>query len=96
MAKITSKTRLQGTTPEDNIKPSSEAKQDDIVLAIESISGLEIPVHDYIALTYVAAGNGVGEIETVVYRQDGAGGTIVATLTLSYNGDNEISSITKT
>lgn len=61
----------------------------------EILQGLKIPEFDYIALTYVVAGNGAGEIETVVYKINGASGTIVATLTLSYNGDNAISSITK-
>lgn len=51
---------------------------------------------DYIALTYVAAGNGVGEIETVTYKEGGSGGTTVAVLTLAYNGDDKLSSITKT
>ena len=51
--------------------------------------------YDYIALTYVAAGNGVGEIETVIYKTGGAVGTTVATLTLAYNGDNKLSSTTR-
>lgn len=59
------------------------------------IAGFEIPTHNYIALTYVAAGNGAGEIETVVYKTGGSGGTTVAILTLAYNASNEISSITK-
>jgi len=52
--------------------------------------------YDYIALTYVATGNGEGEVETVTYKTGGSGGTTVATLTLTYNSDNEISSVTKT
>lgn len=51
--------------------------------------------YDYIALTYVAAGNGAGEIETVTYKTGGSGGTTIATLTLAYNASDEISSITK-
>ena len=50
---------------------------------------------DYVALTYVAAGNGAGEIETVVYKTGGSGGTTVATLTLAYNGDNKLTSVTR-
>lgn len=57
--------------------------------------GFEIPVHDYLALTYVAAGNGAGEIETVTYKTGGAGGSTLAVLTLAYNSDDEISTITK-
>ena len=33
-------------------------------MLVQDIAGLYIPQHDYISLTYVAAGNGVGEIET--------------------------------
>ena len=74
----------------------TEAKQDDIITELEKLVGFEIGEYNYIALTYVAAGDGAGEIETVVYRSGGSGGTIVATLTLAYNAANEISSITKT
>lgn len=62
---------------------------------IISPGGLNIPVHDYIALTYVAAGNGAGEIETVVYKSGGAGGSTVATLTLVYDGSDNLSTVTK-
>lgn len=50
---------------------------------------------DYLSLTYVAAGNGTGEIETVVYRTGGAAGTIVATLTLAYDASNRLASVTR-
>jgi len=50
---------------------------------------------DYIALTYVAAGNGAGEVETATYKTGGASGTTVATITLTYNADDEIASITR-
>jgi hypothetical protein len=50
---------------------------------------------DYIALTYVAAGNGEGEIETVVYKEGGSGGTTIATLTLTYDSDNKLTAVTK-
>jgi len=52
--------------------------------------------YDYVALTYVAAGNGAGEVETAIYKTGGSGGSTVATLTLAYNASNEISNITKT
>jgi hypothetical protein len=60
-----------------------------------AVPGLSIPEHDYIALTYVAAGNGAGEIETVTYKQGGAGGDTVAVLTLTYDGNNNLASVTK-
>ena len=50
---------------------------------------------DYIALTYVSVGNGLGEIETATYKTGGAGGSTVAVITLTYNANNEIASVTK-
>jgi len=75
------------------INPATEGKQDDIISKLPGT--LVTSAYDYIALTYVAAGDGVGEIETVTYKTGGSSGTTVATLTLAYNASNEISSITK-
>ena len=47
---------------------------------------------DEIVLTYVAAGNGVGEIETAVYK---LASSTVATLTLSYDSNNRLSGVVK-
>jgi hypothetical protein len=88
MSKITSKVGLLDSL-EASINPATEE-------SLEKLIGFEIPAYDYIALTYVAAGNGAGEIETVVYKSGGSGGSTVATLTLAYAASNEISSITKT
>jgi hypothetical protein len=57
--------------------------------------GLSIPKHDYISLTYVAAGNGIGEISTVTYKQGGSGGQTVATLTLGYDASNRLNAVTR-
>ena len=62
---------------------------------LDKLVGFEIPSHDYIALTYVAAGGGIGEIETVVYKTGGSGGTTVGTLTLAYDGSDNLISITR-
>ena len=52
-----------------------------------------VPVnYDEIEMTYVPSGNGVGEIQTVTYKLDSA---TIATLTLSYNGDNKLSGVAK-
>jgi len=64
-------------------------------MLVKDIAGLYIPSHDYVSMTYVASGNGVGEIETVTYKEGGASGVTVATLTLGYNGSNQLVSITK-
>ncbi len=57
--------------------------------------GLSIPKYDYISLTYVASGNGTGEIQTVTYKQGGSGGQTVATLTLGYDGSNRLNTVTR-
>ena len=58
--------------------------------------GLGIPKYDYITLTYVAAGNGTGEIATVTYKTGGASGITVAALTLGYDANNRLNSVTRT
>jgi len=64
-------------------------------MLVQDIAGLYIPNHDYVSLTYVAGGNGVGEVETITYKVGGASGTTVAVLTLGYNADNKLTSVTK-
>lgn len=58
--------------------------------------GLVPETFDYQALTYVAAGNGAGEVETVTYRTGGAAGTIVATVTLTYDANDNVATVTVT
>ena len=60
-----------------------------------NVANLITQAYDYISLTYVAAGNGAGEIETVTYKTGGAAGTTVATLTLTYDASNRILDITR-
>ena len=55
-----------------------------------NIAGLEIPAHDYIALSYTGA-----NLTGVVYKDGGSGGTTVATLTLAYDGSSNLISVTK-
>ena len=57
--------------------------------------GFKIPQYDYIALTYVAAGDGAGEIETVTYKTGGASGQTVSVLTLGYTSEG-LSTVTRT
>jgi len=60
-----------------------------------NLASLVTEPYDFIQLTYVSAGNGIGEVETVTYRQGGSGGTIVATLTLTYDGSDNLDTITR-
>jgi len=61
---------------------------------MNNVADLVKDPYDYIALTYVAAGNGTGEIETVTYKNGGVGGTTVALLTLTYDASDRIADIT--
>lgn len=57
------------------------------------LGGSLAPVeHDELEITYVTAGNGVGEIETVIYKLATA---TVATLTLSYDASNRLTGVVK-
>ena len=60
---------------------------------VSLFEGFEIGNFDDITITYVAAGNGVGEIETVTYL---LASSTVAVLTLSYNGDDKLSRVQRT
>jgi hypothetical protein len=55
-----------------------------------SLAGLDIPVHDYIDMSYTGS-----NLTGVVYKSGGSGGTTVATLTLGYDGGNNLTSVTK-
>ncbi|MFA5104822.1 MAG: hypothetical protein WC527_06565 [Candidatus Margulisiibacteriota bacterium] len=66
-----------------------------VLTELRKLIGFEIPAYDYIALTYVSSGDGRGEIETVTYKKGGVSGATVAALTLAYNADNEIETITR-
>jgi hypothetical protein len=57
---------------------------------IPVVTGLEIPEHDYIDLSYIGS-----NLTGVVYKTGGSGGTTVATLTLAYDGSDNLTSVTK-
>lgn len=58
---------------------------------INNLVGLEIPPHDYIALSYTGS-----NLTGVVYKEGGVSGTTVATLTLGYDGSDNLTSVAKT
>jgi hypothetical protein len=57
---------------------------------VNVLTGLEIPEHDYIDLSYTGS-----NLTGVVYKTGGASGTTVATLTLVYDGNDNLTSVTK-
>lgn len=52
--------------------------------------GLEIPTHDYIANTYTGS-----NLTQTVFRRGGASGTVVATLTMTYDGSGNLLTVTR-
>jgi hypothetical protein len=57
---------------------------------VNVLTGLEIPEHDYIDLSYTGS-----NLTGVVYKTGGSAGTTVATLTLVYDGNDNLTSVTK-
>jgi len=55
-----------------------------------SRSGLAIPTHDYIANTYTGS-----NLTQTVFRRGGASGTVVATLTMTYDGSGNLLTVTR-
>jgi len=55
-----------------------------------ALNGLKIPNHDYISLSYTGS-----NLTGVVYKTGGSGGTTVATLTLTYDGSNNLLTVTR-
>ena len=62
-------------------------------MLVQDIAGLYIPQHDYISISPSAAPTD-GD-QTITYKIGGASGTTVATLTVTYVGDN-VSTVVRT
>ena len=73
------------------INPATEEKQDNAITELEKLVGFEIGEYDYISLGYTGS-----NLTTVIYKTGGAGGTTVATLTLGYDGSDNLITVTKT
>ena len=54
------------------------------------MADLNTPLHDYVACTYTGS-----NLTQLTYRAGGASGSIVATITIGYDGSNRVTSITK-
>lgn len=96
----------QGKVKNSNPLPVQIVEGEDIVdveelagkgaLTTYDIAKLVPKAFDYFTATYVAAGNGAGKIETVIYKTGGASGTTVATVTITYNANDRISTVIRT
>lgn len=62
----------------------------------KSAASLTPFAYDYLLTTYRTSGNGTGQIDQVVYRSGGSGGTIVRTLTMAYDASDRLSTVTAT
>lgn len=62
------------------------------VLRVAAFSNLVTENYDNILIGYVAAGPGTGEIGTVTFKLSS---TTVAVLTLTYDGSNRLSTVTR-
>lgn len=71
-------------------KPDTPSELNDLYFPAPVVPGLEIPSHDYVGCTYTD-----GNLTGVVYKTGGSGGTTVATLTLVYDGSDNLISVTK-
>lgn len=54
--------------------------------------GMNIPAHDYILNAY----DGSNRLSLVTYKLGGADGEVVATLALTYDGNGNVATVTKT
>jgi hypothetical protein len=54
------------------------------------MAGLNIPLHDYVSCSYTGA-----NMTGVVFKNGGSGGNTVATLTLTYDGSDNLLTVTK-
>lgn len=57
---------------------------------ITTVTGLIIPGHDFVDYSYTGS-----NLTQIVYKTGGSSGTVVATLTIAYDGNNRITSVTK-
>ncbi len=61
------------------------------VRVLDSVGNSLVPTkYDYLSLSYT-----VDNLTGIVFKIDGSSGTTVSTLTLGYNGNNDLISVTK-
>ena len=69
---------------------ATSVKQDITNGYLQTLNSLVPSVYDYISLSYTGS-----NVTTVVYKNGGSGGTTVSTLTLTYDGNDNLTSVTK-
>ena len=77
----------------EQVIPGNKA---DTILKTATSSGLIFgKPFDFLIITYVTSGNGTGEIETVTFKQGGSNGTVLGVLTLAYDANDKLSTVTR-
>ena len=68
---------------------ATDGKLDDVITQLTYINSLVPAVFDYISLAYTGS-----NLTTVTYKTGGAGGSTVRTLTLGYDGSDNLITVT--
>ena len=69
---------------------ATSAKQDTALTQLQIINSLTPGIYDYISLSYTGS-----NLTSVVFKTGGSGGTTISTLTLAYDGSDNLTSVTK-
>lgn len=80
---------LHALDPSGNLSPLHVDADGNLKSSLAALPGLDIPAHDYIAMSYTGS-----DLTGVEYKTGGSSGTTVATLTLAYT-DGNLTSVTK-
>lgn len=67
-----------------------------LAFSAKSAASLTPTAYDYIETTYRSGSPGMGQIDQVIYKSGGSGGTTVRTLTMAYDGSDRLSTVTAT
>jgi len=70
---------------------ATTAKQDEVIDELEVINSLVPTKYDYISLSYTGS-----NLTGVVFKIGGSAGSTASTLTLAYDGSDNLTSVTKT
>lgn len=60
-------------------------------MIVRDISGIGIPPHNYVSIS--PAATPASGTQTITYRNGGASGNVVATLTLTYDANRDLTSV---
>lgn len=89
----TSSDQVAGQDPSGNLQPLQTDAAGD--LKVLSVGGSLTPfAYDYLNITYINSGNGAGQPGTIQYYVGGSGGTLVKTMTVTYNASNNPLTVT--